>query len=278
MTLALATRASQLSALTGRTGNASARTSQAIMLAALAPPATRRSEVSQSALLACRSAEGNVVTRTTQLVELVAYKTGIPTPKRGLAWTFTLDQHTFYVLDLAEEGTFVYDQSTNQWANFSTQGYEPQWNFHNGTMWGDRIVAADLLTTDIWEMDPSAVLDEAWRDIAHVVTGGISTRSRTYVACDNVRVSASIGQLDEVNGSQMLLRYSDDQEATWSPYYAVDLIVDDFNGEVAYRSLGSFMAPGRIFELSDSGGLIRIDGVDAFLNGFDNDQQDAGKS
>ena len=53
----------------------------------------------------------------------------------------------------------------------------------------------------------------------------------------------------------------------------IQLTEGAFDTEIAWRSLGSFMAPGRIFELSDSGGLIRIDGCDAMLNGFDNDTQ-----
>lgn len=263
--------------LAAQQGLGTVKTSQMAVLVALGPPATKLARNTQDSLLTYCSQEGNVVCRTSQVAVLAAYRTGVPDPKRGRAWSFVLDQHTFYVLDLGTEGTFLYDQDTNEWTNFSTQGYEPQWNFQNGGMWGNRIVGADLLTTDIYELVPTAVLDEGWRDIAHVVTGGISTRSRTYVGCDNVRVSASIGQLDEVNGSVMRLRFSDDQEETWSDYFDVDLIVDDFNGEIAYRSLGSFMAPGRIFEFSDSGGLIRIDGADAFLNGFDNDQQNAGE-
>lgn len=272
--VARSAKISQSAMLALRSAIAGARVSQLALLAAAVPQESHIARASQLAMLAYCSQGANVTARTSQVAMLVAYQTGLPDVNRSRAWTFTLDGHKFYVLDLAEEGTFLYDQITNQWCNFSTQGFEPAWNMINGTMWGqNRIVAADRLSDDIWELDPTAVLDEEWRDIAHIVTGGLSTRSRTYVACDAVRVTASIGILDEVNGSQMLLRFSDDQEQTWSDYFTVDLIVDDFDGEIAYRSLGSFMAPGRIFELSDSGGLIRIDGADAFLNGFDNDKQ-----
>lgn len=275
MTTAVAANTSQLYALFPRTaGQPPLRSSQLAALVVYTPPQTRLTRTSQIAALLPYEIGKFTVPRTSQLAALIVYATGVPQPKRSRAWSFVLDGHTFYVLDLAAEGTFLFDTVTQQWSNFSSQGFEPQWNFQNGTMWGNRIVGADLLTNDIWEMDPSAVLDEGWRDIAHIVTGGLSTRSRVYVANDAVRVSSSIGQLDEVNGSQMKLRYSDDQEETWSDYFVVDLIPDDFDGEIAYRSLGSFMSPGRIFELSDSGGLIRIDGADAFLNGFDNDSQD----
>jgi len=190
--------------------------------------------------------------------------------KRTRAWTFTLDGHTFYVLDLYTEGTFVFDTVSNRWAKFSTQGYGA-WNMHQGTMWGKRIVAGDIGTSQVWELDPAAMLDEGFRDITHAVTGALVTRSRTYHAVDAVRVSASAGDLDEVNGATFNLRFSDDQGNTWSPYFSLTLSESDFSGEIAWRSLGSFNAPGRIFELTDSGGLVRIDGCDAFIDDFDND-------
>lgn len=251
-----------------------ARGGETAMLVAVAPPQTRRARLPQSAMVVASSAEGNVVAATSQVVVLVATKTGVADPARSLAWTFVLDGHQFYVLNLGAQGTFLYDTGTQMWCKFSTQGFG-QWNLINGNMWGDRIVGGDLLTDYIWELDPLKTQDEDWREIYHAVTGGLTLRSRTFKSCDAVRVSSSVGQLDEITGSQLLLSYSDDQEQTWVGPYVVDLIPDDFTGEIAYRSLGSFMAPGRIFLLEDSGGLLRIDGCDAFIEGFDNEQGSA---
>jgi hypothetical protein len=250
---------------------------QFVELVMRGPTQSKFARASMSALLVSRKGVP-VTVRQAQLPMLIMYRTGVPAPKRARCWSFVLDGHTFYVLNLAEEGDFLFDTVTQQWCHWSTAGFDKQWNFQNGTMWGNRIVGADLLNDYVWEMDPSATLDNGFRDIEHIVTGGISTRSRTYIGCDSVRVSASFGLLDEVNGSVMNLRFSDDQEETWSDYFPVSLTEDDFDGEIAFRSLGSFMAPGRIFELSDTGGLIRIDGADAFLNGFDNDQQSQGEA
>lgn len=189
------------------------------------------------------------------------------------AWTFVQDGHTFYVIDIGTQGTFAFDTVTSQWSQFQTAG--GNWAMTNGVMWGQRVVAGDPASTDVWELDPGATMDSGNQFlISHVSTGGISTRARTYISCDAVRVSASFGELDDGGSVSFNLRFSDDQEQTWSPYFTVTLTEGAFDTEVAWRSLGSFNAPGRIFELSDSGGLIRIDGCDAFLNGFDNDQQD----
>lgn len=277
MSTALATRTSQMPLVELPVkADSRPRTSGMVMLALDVPPESKIARDSQIALLMPRSAgDTNVTVRSSQLTVQFLYKTSNPSVKRNRAWFFTLDGHAFYVLDLGPEGTFLYDQVTNQWCRFITDGFDG-WNFVNGSMWGKRIVGADSISTTIWEMIPTAVLDEGWRDITHVVTGGLTTRSRTTIAVDAVRVSGSVGQLDEVNGATFTLRYSDDQGKTWSDNFDISLIEDDFDGEMAWRSLGSFMAPGRIFEFSDVGGLLRIDGADAFLNGFDNDQQDQG--
>lgn len=205
--------------------------------------------------------------------------TGPPVVGVNKAWSYVLDGHTFYVLDLGAQGTFVYDKVTNQWSNFATgtlntvDGPQPQWNMQNGCMWGTRIMGCDLALPTVWEQCPANVLDNDATQITHLVTGGINTRSRTYISTDAVRISGSFGFLDSTGVVTFNLRYSDDQEATWSDYFPVTLTPGNYDDEIAWRSLGSFMAPGRIFEFSDAGGLIRIDGCDAFLNGFDNDQQ-----
>ena len=185
------------------------------------------------------------------------------------AWTYVQDGHTFYVLDCGTQGTWAFDTVTNQWCELQTNG--GNFAMTNGIMWGQRVVAGDPASTDVWELDPAATMDSGGLyPIEHIVTGGISTRSRVEIACDSLRLTASFGQL-QATGATINLRFSDDQEQTWSPYMGITIAEGDYDTELAWRSLGSFDAPGRIFEISDSGGLIRIDGLDAFLNGFDND-------
>lgn len=185
-----------------------------------------------------------------------------PGTQRRVAWSFVLDGHTFYVLDLGPEGTFAWDDISKHWASFTTSNTTPQWNMAGGCMWGDRIVAGDLTSGVVWELDPNAVQDNGAVDILHVATGVVTRRSRNYMGVGAVRVAASVGQLQDSAGATMRLRFSDDQEKTWSAYYDVVLTQGDYSGEIAYRGLGSFAAPGRVFELSDTGGLIRIDGCD----------------
>jgi hypothetical protein len=195
-----------------------------------------------------------------------------PTPaiSRKRAWTFTLDGHVFYVLDLGGQGTFLYDDSTGEWSQFVTASYN-QWNLCNGTMWGQRIVGGDLLTTDIWEMQPGALFDNGSAEITHITTGGLIKRNRVFVSCDAFRLNCSFGQLDDVNGATIQLSFSDDQGNTWVDMDTLSMVEGDTTGEVAWRSLGSFAAPGRIFRITDVGAFLRIDGADAGISNFDED-------
>lgn len=272
----MAPRVTQAAALASRVGSPAPRTTQAAVLVSFGPPIAKKAFVSEAVALASRTAGAGSVPALSQVVVLAAYTSGVPDQSRTRSWVFTLDGHTFWVLDLGVEGTFLYDCVTKQWCNFTTQGFDNTWNFANGCMWGTRIVGGDLLYGVVRELDPDAIVDEGWRDIAHVVTGGIVTRSREAIGCAVLRVAASVGKIDADAGSSLDMRFSDDRGNTWSDTFSVPLTQGDYSTEIAYRALGSFSAPGRIFELSDSGGLIRIDGADLGLSNFDEDQPQGG--
>lgn len=194
----------------------------------------------------------------------------IEASSRQRTWTFTLDGHKFYVLDLGTQGTLLYDTGTKSWAQFVTTGYF-NWNFRNGTTWGQRIVGGDTDTPQIYEMSPSSMLDGGTLPIVHISTGALIKRTRTYSSLASVRLSLSVGQLDDATGATVLLEFSDDQGKTWTAMNTVALVEGDFNQEIAWQGLGSFAAPGRIFRITDIGGFLRIDGCDAELDDFDED-------
>lgn len=196
---------------------------------------------------------------------------GAPAMSRRRAWSFARDGHVFYVLDLGGQGTFLYDVSTAQWSKFITTGFNG-WNLTNGTMWGtQRIVGGDYLNTNLWEMRPGALKDNDTLDITHVVTGGLVKRSRVYSSLEAVRLNCSFGQLAATFTATVLLEYSDDQGVTFTAADTLTVTEGDFSGEVAWRSLGSFAAPGRVFRITDVGAFLRIDGADGFLDNFDED-------
>lgn len=234
--------------------------------------ASRAARMTQEAALVVWTAGVYDVPRLSQQYALVPWASTPPgAENRTLAWAFTLDGHLFYVLDLGNEGTFVYDHLSGQWAQFRTEGFIG-WNMRVGTTWQqpNRVVAGDTQYGEVWELSPDDLLDEEFRPIEHIVTGGISTRSRTYLSVDSLRITGSIGAVqDDENGILTKMKFSDDAGHTWSDDYEVTINADEWDREIAYRSLGSFMAPGRVFSFSDLGGMLRIDGADVFIDDFD---------
>lgn len=270
---AVGASASAVHALVTYGTNSSVKASQTALIAVYAPDQVKHVRASQiHALVPYATSLHPLVPKTSQIHELVVWGSGTGSKSRTRAWTFDLDGHTFYVLDLGTEGTFLYDLDTKQWCEFRTTGYT-QWNMHHGAMWGTagRIVGADGDYPYSYELVPDATMDEGFRTISHEATGGLMTRSRVYLSVDAVRVSGSIGALDEDTGATFSMRFSDDGGQTWSSYYTVDLVQGDTDQNVEWTSLGSFMMPGRVFEFSDVGGMLRIDGVDVGIEDFDED-------
>lgn len=197
---------------------------------------------------------------------LAAFGTGEPFDSRQQAWTFTLDGHKMYVLPLGPEGDWAYDVTTKSWCKLQTDGFSGL-NFTKGVMWGPRIIGGDLLFPYLYELDPNEKLDEGWRSITHIVTGGIPLRGRYNVGVSNFTITASVADLGSV-GENITLNFSDDNGHTWSPNFDITLTGTGYQ-KLIWNSLGSFTAPGRIFKVTDKAGPMRIDGADVVLKNSD---------
>lgn len=262
---------SQFTLLSALDGQATPQVSSFVVLDAFGPLATSGADVSHFTPIVARA--GIVATEVSQLPVLIAYGTGEPFDSRQQSWTFTLDGHKFFVLPLGPEGDWAYDVTTQSWCQLQTEGFDGL-NFTKGVMWGPRIIGGDALFPYLYELDPNAREDEGWRDIKHVVTGGVPLRGRYNVGVSNFTITASVATLDSV-GQDMTLNFSDDNGNTWSPDFSITL-----NGtgsqRLIWNSLGSFSAPGRIFKITDTAGPVRIDGADVVLKGSDG--ADSGES
>lgn len=236
---------------------------QASELVAYGPPAAHIGYNDQSLVLAASTAGStNVQASVSQEAFLMAYATGVPGTSRLNAWTFILDGHRFWVLPLGPEGDWAYDTSTQEWCQLQTQGFEGL-NFTSGTMWDLRIMGSDSLFPILLEMDPNQPLDDDFRAVEHIVTGGISTRGRHAIGVANFILTASVG--DEASTAKPIsLAFSDDNGRTFSPEFDIPL-TDASTQTLIWNALGSFAAPGRIFRITDFAGPIRLDGADAVL-------------
>lgn len=245
--------------------------SQAVMLVAYHPPSTRAVGSSKQTMLVGTEAPENAVPVVKQAVMLVAYRTGPISNLTTRAWTFSLDGHTFYVLNLGEQGTFVYDLDTEQWAKWQTSGLNT-WNMENGIQWGLDIIGGDQSNAIIWKLDPNSFIDDDYKPQTRRVTGALALRNREFIPNYALRLSSSQGVVEipttvPATVAYVQLRYSDDQGKTWTDAGTIDVIDGDFTQMYQWLSLGRMQAPNRIFEISDFAGPARIDGADAEIMG-----------
>jgi len=240
--------------------------------------ASKRGDVSVESALVPYALGASAIPRVSELAMLVAYSTAEPVVTQSRAWTFTMDGHTWYVLDLGQQGTFLYDTGSQSWCKYETQGFAG-WNLRNGTMWNtgaSRVVGGDTLGPYVWELDPLKIFDDDFRDVAHAASAAITLRSRVYKSMSELRVAMSAGLLDDTTGAAFVqLTYSDDDGQTYSAPIVVQLLsgtTPDGQQDIRFPSLGSFMAPGRIMQIADVGGALRLDGADAMIDNYDEEE------
>ncbi len=241
---------------------------QAAILVAYAPPSTLAVR-NTSALLTAGYA-GLGVPAVSQNVMLVAYRTGTIENLNNRSWSFSLDGHTFWVLTLGEQGTFVYDEVTQQWAKWQTAGLTG-WNMEIGTTWKGRVIAADQQNPVLWELTPNLFIDDDFKPQTRRMTGGLAMRNRTFVSNYAFRITASVGDVtvpltSPATKAKVRLRFSDDQGRTFFDAGEIEVIPGKFKQELAWLSLGTMNPPQRIFEISDTGALARLDGADAEID------------
>lgn len=214
--------------------------------------------------------------RTAQFAGLVVWGQNVREQLNIRSWGFELDGHVFVIYSFGEQGTFVYDDLTGTWSKWYTQGFGNQLNAENGIYWYDgRYVAATIQDPTLVEMNFDSEFDDGFRTIQRVVTGLVTLKHRDQTLdVGALHIDASVGapSYTEPNppGPRMRLRYSDDEGNTWSDYEDVSLIVGEYNQDIQWRSLGTIFAPGRVFEISDEGGVVRIDGAWMDTYGDDN--------
>lgn len=203
----------------------------------------------------------------------VAYTIGAPEVFTSRAWTYTMDGHPFYVLHLGQQGTFVYDLSTQQWSQFQTAGFDT-WNMEYGVSWNEYIVGGSLVDGSVWHLDADAFVDEDFRAITRIVTGGIPQRARKAVTNYGVSVNGAVEEIDEDSDSFITLELSDDNGTSWIDVGTIDLLNDNPKQELNWISLGMITAPGRIYKFTDSGSLRRIDDATSDIEGEDEENPD----
>jgi hypothetical protein len=214
--------------------------------------------------------------RTEQAVVLAAVR-GKVENRRNRAWAFSLDGHDFYVLRLGESMTLVYDVTTGQWSRWHglDQGF---WRAHIGGNWlgiqrasykknTTQVVCGDDAFGQLYTLDPEQPYDDhptttdEKRHFPRKVMGGLPMTVRQTMPVGAVYLTMSFGN-PSVTAADVRLRTSDDFGNTWVDHGTVTVTPGDYSQEIVWRSLGLLKAPGKLFEITDTGGTIRIDGLD----------------
>lgn len=202
------------------------------------------------------AAQPELTIRLTQAEVYVAILRGAETRKLR-AWTFTMDGHNFYVLTLGNLATYVYDKTTQQWQTWRSDALE-FWRAHMGLNWDNEIVGGDFETGQLWNIDPTTILDEdpagVETPIISYVTGFVGWRGRDFLPCFGVSLVGSVADV-EYEDASVTLRMSDDMEATMLNMGTILAT----QGDTSWYSLGQIGTPGRIFQVEDIGFMVRIE-------------------
>jgi hypothetical protein len=185
------------------------------------------------------------------------------TDRRDLrAWPFTQDDHDFYVLQLGDVGTLVYDKLTNQWAQWRSPGFD-YWRGNDGVQWEGWNICCDSESGILWIIDPEGRLDNDTTPITSIISGRVQTRMRKNAQCHMGELTVSEQEPPtgiDASTISISLRTSDDDGHTFLSHGSVtgEALGDDIT--VRWYGLGLMPAPGRVFEITDTGYARRIDG------------------
>lgn len=258
----------ELAILAARSGdNADVRAAEFVVLVVTGMPPSRFTPATELVALAATQ-QDNVMVQVTEAALLVAYVTGGTEKFNSRAWGFNSDQHQFYVMHLGVEGTFVYDVLSQEWAQWQTEGFVG-WNAEHGVEWNNEVYFADVALPTLWRMDYTADIDEDFRTIRRVVTGGIPASARETLKTGMFTLSATIqGALvdDSSEAPQVTLSISDDGGKTFRSRETIEVDGNE-RQDITWKGLGMIKAPGRVFQVEDRGGFICIEGAEQKIDG-----------
>jgi hypothetical protein len=244
------------------------RTTQYLTLTAINFP-TVDENTTQGGLLAATMAGMDI--RNTNTVVLVAIKLGAE--ERTLrAWTFTQDDHDFYVLQMGAE-TYLYDKLSEQWCQWLSPDAS-YWRGNDGCDWAGINVCCDPDTGQIYKIDADNRLDYATTPIVSQVFGGMTERFRNFTPCYMAEIALSEGRppagVDATTVGVQLRTYD---TLTWTDHGTLQ---GQASGNMLYArfyGLGLMKSPGVLFEITDFGYARRIDGLNIEMGGKANGSQ-----
>lgn len=197
---------------------------------------------------------------------------GFPDRRDISAWTFTQDDHVFYVLNIGSTATLVYDTLTKQWSDWRSPGYN-YWRAIDGVAWEGYNLAIDPLSNKIWEVDPTGRLDYGTTPIRSVITGMLTERYRKYLPIYMAELAVSEAEPPTgIDASTVGISLRTYTQAGTSAVSHGEVPGENTGDDITVRwyGLGLVKAPGHVFEIIDTGYARRIDGFDIDIGDFAN--------
>lgn len=194
-------------------------------------------------------------------VGLYAIVSGIYEPKNLRAWTFTQDDHDFYVLQLGKNrSTLVYDLLSEQWAEWKSP-QQAYWRGADGTDWEGYNLCCDPLSGKVYKIDPVGRLDYGTTPIVSTIYGGMSVNFRTIHPCfmGELAISEGIPPLG-IDPTTVGIQLRVGNTLGWVNAGTVAGAATGIMVYPRWYGLGLMQSPGVLFELTDTGYARRIDG------------------
>nr|GAT42385.1 predicted protein [Mycena chlorophos] len=213
---------------------------------------------------------------------ILAIVTGRVAQPQVRTFTFTLDGHDFYCVRLGDDSTLVYDNSTQQWTEWTSDDL-PFWRVNTGINWvGGQAIGVQFGNTDIvvgddtwgvlYFLDPTQGFDDFPDNLApessqqvpfpRVCMAQTTVNGRNFVPCYAVFLDGDNYGLTANFTPYVQLETSDDQGLSWINHGVITLQPNTFDQDYRWTSLGQMQSPGRLFKITDNGILQRIDSLE----------------
>jgi hypothetical protein len=168
------------------------------------------------------------------------------------AWAYTADGHSYFVLTIDQQGTFLFDVSTGSWLLWRSAG-RPSWLLTYGaTLNASLTIGGNLQDQALYAVDPSIGTDLGGA-IDCILTGGVPVLGPSQ-RLDSLTVMTNAGQGGTLaNPVTIDLYISNDQGQTFSgPFTKTNGNPGDFAAVPAWRMMGQMKQPQCVLQFKYS--------------------------
>lgn len=167
------------------------------------------------------------------------------------AWGFAWQGHVFYCITIGDQGTFVYDLTTDRWAKWLTYG-QNRWLPGLGAIgWDNFPLAGDTVTGSIYSLSGSKFTDDGLAIVAYLTFGQpLSGQRPTFSSLTIEMVTGYATETGQGSNPIIQVRFSRDGGIVYGPWRQASLgLQGEYNKRVRFNRIGQFKPPGIIGEM-----------------------------